>query len=186
MNAPTYRTVDIVAGIRAYFDILTEVEADRDSESGGLGFMRFLAEKFPKAYKEDIVRAWAVYQDEFRQEQLENEAETAEAEAMCKIMERAGAGPDMTYQGALQKLSAQGDAEAIQRLHDLQSAERNVFMTLFEAAVKLHPAWESDAPGIFTCNEEQGGPPTAEALVDWFQSTHPLQALRIEDHYRAT
>lgn len=70
MSAPVYRTVDIVAAIRAYFDVLTDDEADQDIERGGLGFMKFLADELPKAYKEDIVRAWAVYQEDFRQEQL--------------------------------------------------------------------------------------------------------------------
>lgn len=185
MSTPVYRTVDIVAGIRAYFDVLTDDEADQDIERGGLGFMKFLADKFPKAYKEDIVRAWAVYQDEFRQEQLEDEAEIAEGEAMCRIMERAEATPHMTYGDALRKLAAQGDAEAIQRLLNLGSPEGDVFMALFEAAVTLHPAWKEDKPGSFSCDEEQGGPTTPEALVDWFQATHPLQASRIEDLCRA-
>jgi hypothetical protein len=184
MSAPTYRTSDIALSIRAYLDVLTDEEAERDLAMGAMGFWRYLAEKFPNAPKDQVIRAWSIHLDQVRQEQEEIEAHCKELDTALGVMKRAGLTETGSYRDALHILAAQGDTEAIQQLEHAASDDSMVFMALFEAAVEAHPAWRRESEGHFLRDEDVEGPTSPESLVDWYQTNHGRAASQLETQVR--
>ena len=84
-----------------------------------------------------------------------------------------------TLLDAAETKAAEGDGVAIALLADFNSDVMRLAKALTKAAAEAHPGWKLISDGSIKRTSAQG-PDTPDALVDWFQMTHPREASEIE------
>jgi hypothetical protein len=84
----------------------------------------------------------------------------------------------LTLKQAAEIKAAQGDAVAIALLKKWNSREHRLGLALLKAATEAHPDWVVESRGYRFVG--QGEPQESNALIEWFQTTHPKQAKAVE------
>jgi hypothetical protein len=136
-----------------------------------------IREKYPRATVDEIAHAIKIVRSDLKQEIDEDEDEAA---AFERVMEVVGElEPDQTVGEKLRIMAAAGDERARQILASWNTREARVRNALLDAAAERHPDWERAGNGWKYIGK--GEPPrNMSVIVDWFQTTYPRDARRIE------
>jgi|SRR5581483_1981716 len=168
----TYKTINIIAALRAM------AEGDRPD----MGEMqRRLRERFPEISHDQISHALKVLSDELREQVRESDARNREGQRACgeAIHIIDGLGEAITLDEAIEIKAALGDLVALRWRAAMNTKQYRLLDALGEAAHKAHPHFKQTPDKIWHWNGN-GDMPSEDAMIDWFQMTHPTEARRIE------
>ena len=165
MSAPTQQA--IVNAITALIETGTKPEK----------FFAELQRRFPGATDSKIERCIDIADWEFRQRADHHATEAANLERLSVFFSDMPEG--MTLLEAAKTKAAGGDAAVIAILSNFNSDATRLSVALTSAAAEAHPGWKLNPDGSIKRTSDDG-PDTPDALVDWFQLTHPRQARDIE------
>jgi hypothetical protein len=86
---------------------------------------------------------------------------------------------------AIEIKARQGDPIALHWQASMNTREYRLIEALGEAAHLAHPEWMQTREGHFEWTGD-GEMPSEDAMIDWFQMTHPTEARRIEAEIEAS
>ena len=143
-----------------------------------------LARQFPGAPEDQIARAFEIAADEAREEEarLQHEANTLHVLALLFD----GMSEDVTVSQAVEIKAKQGNPLAIAILEQLNSVEYRRYHALWQAACEADPRWTKTDRGHLLWRGASGKAPSCDAMIEWFQTTHPREARRIEADIEAS
>jgi hypothetical protein len=161
-----YKTADVVAAIWGMGLLETKEIARR------------LAQQFPGAPEYQIARAFEIAADEACEEVARLESEANILHVLELLLD--GMSEDITVSEAAEIKAKQGDPLAIAILEKLNSLEYRRYHALWQAACEADPRWTKTDRGHLLWRGENGKGPSGDAMIEWFQTTHPREARRIE------
>jgi hypothetical protein len=121
--------------------------------------------------KEQLVIVIEMSVAEFLAQAEEWQQEAEQARAAAQLFK--GLPNGITFEEACRIKAAQGSEFAQRSLAAMDSREHRVFEALFDAAVDLHAGWRLEKARRYA--------PHSHALVEWFRTTHPHEARKIDD-----
>ena len=167
----TYKITDIVAFISKHELEEPEPEA----------FFARLRAEFPGITHDEYVAAEAAHGYEIDAEIAEVQARyrrhQREYEEALHILE--GLGKKISISEAVEIKAAQGDPIALRWQKAMGSKSYRLLEALGEAAHRAHPHFEQTPDHVWHWTGD-GDMPSEDAMIDWFQMTHPTEARRIE------
>jgi hypothetical protein len=122
--------------------------------------------------REQLAAVFEMSVAEFLAQAEEWQHEAKQARAAAKLFE--GLPKGIIFDDACRMKAAEGNGVAQRHLAAMNSRTNRVFEALFSAAVDLCPAWPRFQKNALY-------PMECRKLVEWFQTTHPREARKVED-----
>ncbi|KWV50481.1 hypothetical protein AS156_14240 [Bradyrhizobium macuxiense] len=159
------KTVDIVAALGQMQGLTIEQMFAR------------LGEQFPDAGLDQIEAAFKIAASDADETARRLQREAAALEGMGELLD--GMPKGTTVRQAAEIKAKRGDQLAIAFLAHINSPEVRIGEALWRAACEADPRWSKRGEGAYAW-KGKGEPPSGEMMIEWFQTTHPTEARRIE------
>jgi hypothetical protein len=121
--------------------------------------------------KEELAIVFEMSVAEFLAQAEEWQREADQARAAAQLFD--GLPKGITFEEACRIKASRGNEIARRFLSIMNSREQRVIDALFDAAVDRRPGWRLGKKRHYS--------PESRKLVEWFQTTHPHEARKIED-----
>jgi hypothetical protein len=177
----TYKTTDIVDALRE------TAHGDRPNDFDEIH--RRLRQRFPNinVWDDGVNRAFKVLCDELKEEKRESDnayhRDQREIEEALHIID--GLGETVTLDEAIEIKAAQGDLIALRWQAAMHTRQYRINEALGEGAHQAHPQFKQTPDHVWHWTGD-GDMPSENAMIDWFQMTHPAEARQIEAEIEET